>query len=76
MKNSPICLKIGSNIRRLRKHRSQAVIAEQAGIAHSYLSLIERGHKDIGIVLLERIAQALSVQPSELFKDPPTPPNL
>lgn len=54
---------IGRRIREQRRARglTQAALAAQVGISPSYLNLIEADRRNIGGVLLQRVAQALGV---------------
>jgi DNA-binding XRE family transcriptional regulator len=56
----------GSVLRGLRKHRglSQAQVAEAAGITQGYYSDIERGGAVPAVEVLDRISQALDLDPS------------
>jgi transcriptional regulator with XRE-family HTH domain len=47
---------------------TQEEFAEQAGIHRTYLSDIERGTRNISLINIERMASALSLKLSELFK--------
>lgn len=47
---------------------SQEQLAFDAGIDRSYLSEIENGYKNVGIAVLEQIANALKVSVSELVE--------
>lgn len=59
----------GAKIAALRtaESLSQRELAEMAGIDRSYLSEIECGLKNLSILSLIRIADALDVQPSDLL---------
>lgn len=61
--------KIGQRIRDLRKQKglSQEQLAEKAGFHFSYIGGVERAEKNITIVNLLKIADALDVQIIELF---------
>ncbi len=65
-----LCSIIGANIRKLRVARglSQEELAYRAGIDRSYLSEIENGHKNLGVLILEAIAVALDVDITTLLK--------
>jgi Predicted transcriptional regulator with C-terminal CBS domains len=54
---------IGQRIRDLRKERglSQEQLGEMAGVHFSYIGKIERAEKNVTIVNLEKIAEALGV---------------
>lgn len=48
---------------------SQAALARLAGISPSYLNLIENNKRDVGGILLQRIAQQLRIELAELTGD-------
>jgi transcriptional regulator with XRE-family HTH domain len=60
---------LGARIRQLRKARkmSQEKVALTAGIDRSYFGAIERGEKNVSLVNIHRIADALGVAARELF---------
>lgn len=60
---------IGRNISKLRKSQklSQEDLSHMAEVDRSYLSEIENGHKNISIMTLIRIAQALEVRPEDIL---------
>ena len=53
---------------RKRKGMSQLNLSLVARIAKSYLSDLERGKRNPGVIVLTRIAEALQVSLEELFK--------
>ena len=63
--------KIGSRIRQLRqeKHLSQEAFADLCELDRTYISSIEKGKRNVSIVNLEKIANALNINLSTLFKD-------
>ncbi len=65
-----ICIRIGKRIRalRLKRHWTQAILADHAVLGRVYLSEIENGRKEVCVRTLERIANALSVPLSEFFQ--------
>jgi transcriptional regulator with XRE-family HTH domain len=65
-----LCSVIGANIRRLRKAKglSQEELALRAEIDRSYLSEIENGHKNLSVVMLDQIAEALGADVQAMFK--------
>lgn len=65
-----LCSVIGANVRKLRTDRglSQEELAYRAGIDRSYLSEIENGQKNVGVLILEAIAGALDVEAVTLFR--------
>jgi transcriptional regulator with XRE-family HTH domain len=61
---------VGSNIRCLRDARelSQEKLAFEAEIHLTYLGGIERGRRNPSLLVLARIAKALSVSPADLLR--------
>ncbi len=59
---------LSKNIRLLRVTRgwSQEVLAEVSGLHRTYISMIERQDKNVGLDNLERLAEALGVSIGEL----------
>jgi transcriptional regulator with XRE-family HTH domain len=47
---------------------TQEEFAEQSRIHRTYLSDVERGHRNISLLNIERVAQALDMAMSELFR--------
>jgi transcriptional regulator with XRE-family HTH domain len=47
---------------------TQEDLAHRAGIHRTYLSDVERGSRNICLINIERLAAALSLQPSALFR--------
>jgi len=66
-----IKLKFGNRLKRLREENeiSQEKLAYKAGIHRTYLSSVERGERNISLVNIEKIAEALSIEISELFNN-------
>lgn len=57
---------------RLRQRVSQQQLAQRSGVRQSALSLIEQGKRtDVRLSTLERLAQALQVEPQALLSPPP-----
>jgi transcriptional regulator with XRE-family HTH domain len=50
---------IGTNVKKLRNTSGQKELAHRAGINRSYLSEIENGHKNLGVLVLDYIAARL-----------------
>lgn len=65
-----IKIKVGKRIREIREQKSisQKDLAFSADIDRSYIASVESGKRNISIVNLDKIAHALNVTLSELFK--------
>jgi transcriptional regulator with XRE-family HTH domain len=63
--------RFGARLRKLRKAQklSQEKVALKSGIDRSYFGAIERGENSVSLVNIFRIAEALGVDPAELFQD-------
>lgn len=63
--------KIGLRIREIRGQKgiSQKDLAYTADLDRSYIASVESGKRNISIVNLEKIANALSINLSELFNE-------
>ena len=61
--------RFGARMRELRKARglSQEALAFASGLDRSYLGAIERGEKNVSLINIHRIAEALGVGAGELF---------
>jgi transcriptional regulator with XRE-family HTH domain len=61
---------VGGNVARLRKAKGlkQEPFSVAAGVTQSYLSQIENGHVNLTLLGLNELAEALSVEPAELFR--------
>jgi transcriptional regulator with XRE-family HTH domain len=62
---------VGQNVREKRRERgmSQEELGERAGFHFSYIGGVERAEKNITIVNLEKIANALNVKIHSLFDE-------
>ncbi len=62
--------KVGLNIREARKEKgmSQESLALAADLDRSYIGGVERGARNVSIINLKKIADALGVPVSELVK--------
>ena len=69
MEDDNLRLILAKNLRRLRENRgiSQEVLAAQAGLHRTYVGAVERGERNITLATLERIADALAVDPVTLL---------
>ena len=61
---------LGKKIADLRKKRgfSQESFADECQFHRSYMGALERGEKNVTIAMLVRVAKALKISLSELFK--------
>lgn len=53
---------------RKARHWSQEQLSLESGLARSYLGGVERGQRNIALLNICRLAQALGHPPSELLK--------
>lgn len=62
--------RVSRNIQRIRREKdlSQEEVAHRADIHQTYLSGVETGKRNPSILVIERIAKALGVDVSEIFK--------
>lgn len=67
----PVLVAFGRAVRAARKERgiSQEALAHLSGIDRSYMSSIERGGQNVGLMSMSRVAEALGVTLSELILD-------
>lgn len=63
--------KFGKNLKQLRldKGISQESLALSADLDRTYIPSIEKGERNVSITVVEKLANALNVKISELFKD-------
>ena len=65
--------RFGARMRQIRKSvkpkLTQEALADIAGIDRSYTGKIERGESNVSLVNINRIADALKVEPAELFRE-------
>jgi transcriptional regulator with XRE-family HTH domain len=64
-----IRLKFGLRVKELRLERklSQEALANLAGIDRTYMPGIEKGLRNVSIIVVEKLAIALKVELNELF---------
>ncbi len=69
--NDPVLVALGAAIRRCRlvKGVSQEELAHRSAIDRSYMSSIERGGQNPGIVSIVRIARAMDLTMTELMAE-------
>ena len=67
----PALVALGAAIRAARRERgvSQEELADRAKLDRSYMSSIERGQQNPGVVLILRVATALDMTATELFAE-------
>jgi transcriptional regulator with XRE-family HTH domain len=73
---------LGATIRQYRQQRGllQAALATQTSLSHTYIAEIERGHRNLSVLSLVRIADALGLSvasllaPLETCERPSAPP--
>lgn len=69
MSKANVKLLFGQRLRQLRKARglSQEDFAQKAGIDRSYMGGVERGERNLSLENICLIADALGVEPAQLF---------
>ena len=68
---APALVALGAAIRTARKERgvSQEELADRAQVDRSYMSSVERGQQNPGVILVLRVATALDMTATELFAE-------
>ncbi len=68
--NTNILFSFGKTIKDLRKQQnlSQEQLAHKAGLHRTYIGMIERGEKNITLINIEKLANALNVPISKLLE--------
>ncbi len=68
--DNTILFKFGNNVQHIRKERglSQEKLAELADVHRTYIGMIERAEKNITLLNIEKIANALNVTIDTLLK--------
>ena len=69
--DSEILKKFGERVRQLRKRKdiSQEELAHRADLHRTYIGMIERAEKNITLLNIEKIANALEVTVKEIFEE-------
>lgn len=64
--------RVAHNLRQARQVSglSQEALADLAGLHRTYVGSVERGERNISIDNVERLAQALGIDPVDLLKIP------
>jgi len=67
--DTSILLQVGRRLRQLRTKAgfSQEELAARASLHRTYVGGIERGERNVAVVNLVRLAEALGVEPSDLL---------
>ena len=70
MMKSEILLKYGQVVRKIRLEKgiSQETLADLSGLHRTYMSDVELGKRNVSLENIDRIANALEVSISEIFK--------
>lgn len=66
-----ILIKFGERVREVRKEKglSQEELAHKADLHRTYIGMIERAEKNITLLNIEKIANALEVSITTILKD-------
>lgn len=65
-----VCIQLGRKIRELRKAKGwrQIDLAQHSGVHEVHISDLERGSREVGLMTLHAIAEALGVSLSDLLR--------
>jgi transcriptional regulator with XRE-family HTH domain len=65
-----VTIELGRRIRVLRQAQgmSQERLAEKAGVHRTYVGSLERGERNVALINIVRLADALGVDPADLIK--------
>ena len=65
-----ILIKFGNKIRqeRLKQNLSQEAFAEKVGVHRTYIGMIERAEKNVTLLSMKKLANALGISIAELMK--------
>lgn len=66
---SDVPVRFGKKLREVRQRAgiSQEKLADLAGLHRTYVSSVERGERNVSIITIERLADALKVTMSDLM---------
>lgn len=67
----PILILFGNNVQKIRKEKniSQEKLAELAKVHRTYIGMVERAERNITLINMQKITNALGVEISELLKN-------
>ena len=67
--NKEILIKFGEKVREIRKEKglSQEELSYRANLHRTYIGMIERAEKNITLLNIEKIANALEISVNDLF---------
>lgn len=70
MEQIELLAQFGNTLRteRLKAGLSQEALADLAELDRTYVGSVERGERNISLINIVKLAQALGVQPATLFK--------
>ncbi len=71
MKNDEILKKFGKRVKALRLEKgitSQMALANKAGLDRTYVGGLERGERNVALINISKIAKALGVDVTDLFR--------
>ncbi len=62
---------VAKNLKRLRREKgiSQEELADKADINRNYVGMIERSENAATVDMLEKLAEALEVEPAEILRE-------
>lgn len=71
MDNKELLSKFGERVRQLRKIRgfSQEELSFRANLHRTYIGMIERAEKNITLINIKKISNALNVELKDLFNE-------
>jgi len=70
-RNSELLKKFGEKIRKIRKEKgfTQEQLGFKCNLHRTYIGMIERAEKNVTLLSIEKIANALNVQVCSLFEE-------